>query len=88
MVEKHTLAIKNREVSRAEYTNLLVSLKNKIRSAQIKGAIAVNRELIKLYWEIGKEIFEKQEKKGWGRNVLEKIAKGLQDEFPGVEGFF
>ena len=62
-------------------------MKAKIRSAQIKGAIAVNRELINLYWEIGKGISEKQEQEGWGANVLERVAKDLQNEFPGVEGF-
>ncbi len=87
MAKKHTSAIKNAEVSRAEYTSFIAFLKDKIRSAQIKGAIAVNKELIKLYWDIGKEISEKQEKEGWGSNVLEKVAKDLQNEFPGVEGF-
>jgi hypothetical protein len=75
------------EISPTNYTKFLISLKTKIRSAQFKGAIAVNRELIKLYWEIGKDIFEKQEKEGWGTHVLERVAKDLQNDFPGVEGF-
>ena len=78
---------KNTEVSTANYKKFITSLKAKIRSAQVKGAIAVNRALIKLYWEIGKEILEKQEQKGWGSNVLERVARDLQNEFPGVEGF-
>ena len=43
--------------------------------------------MIKLYWEIGEEIVEKQEKEGWGTKVLERVAKDLQNEFPGLEGF-
>jgi len=87
MVKKPSPTTKNTEVSTANYKKFITSLKAKIRSAQIKGAIAVNRELIKLYWEIGKEILEKQERESWGSNVLERVARDLQNEFPGVEGF-
>jgi predicted nuclease of restriction endonuclease-like (RecB) superfamily len=87
MPKKSIPAIKKGNVSPAEYTKFITSLKAKIRSAQIKAAVTVNSELIKLYWEIGKEIFEKQEKEGWGSKALEKAAKDLQLEFPGIEGF-
>ncbi len=49
--------------------------------------MAVNKELIKLYWDIGKDIVEKQKQEGWGSKVLEKVAKDLQNELPGIEGF-
>ena len=53
---KHFIPVNNQdEISVANYKKFMNSLKDKIRSAQIKGAIAVNRELIRLYWEIGKE---------------------------------
>lgn len=78
---------KKEETSTAEYSKLIKSLKAKIRSVQIKAAVAVNNELIKLYWEVGKEIVEKQEKEGWGRKTLERVAKDLQNECPGIEGF-
>jgi hypothetical protein len=87
MAKKSVPVVKKTEVSAANYTKFLASLKTKIRSAQIKGAIAVNKELIKLYWDIGKDIFEKQEQEGWGSKVLEKTAKDLQNEFPAIEGF-
>jgi predicted nuclease of restriction endonuclease-like (RecB) superfamily len=74
-------------ISHIEYANFIIHLKSKIRSSQLKAAISVNREMIKLYWEIGKEITEKQEAERWGTSVLEKIAKDLQNEFPGVAGF-
>lgn len=87
MAKKSLPPIKKAEVSTADYRKFITSLKTKIRSAQIKGAIAVNKELIKLYWNIGKDIIEKQEQDGWGSKVLERVAKDLQSEFPGVEGF-
>ncbi len=87
MAKKIPTATKKAEVSAADYVKFITSLKSKIRSAQIKAAVAVNSELIKLYWEIGKEIIEKQNREGWGSKVLERVAKDLQNEFPGVEGF-
>lgn len=57
----------------------------KIRSSQIKASVSVNREMIRLYWEIGKELVEKQEELDGA--ILEKVAKDLQNEFPGIEGF-
>ena len=87
MAKKPTSAIKKREAPPSEYTKFITSLKAKIHSSQIKAVVAVNSELIKLYWEIGKEVFEKQDRDGWGSKVLEKVAKDLQNEFPGVEGF-
>lgn len=86
MTKKPVMSIQRPEIA-SNYTKFIKSLKTKIRSAQIKGAIAANRELIKLYWEIGKDIVEKQEQEEWGSKVLEKVAKDLQNEFPGIEGF-
>lgn len=87
MAKRTVPAAKKIEISKDDYKNFITSLKTKVRSAQIKGAIAVNKELIKLYWEIGKDLVEKQEKDGWGNRVLEKVAVDIQNEFPGVEGF-
>lgn len=87
MAKKPFSSIKKEETSPVEYSKFIKSLKDKIRSAQIKAAVAVNSELVKLYWEIGKEIVEKQEHEGWGSKALEKVAKDLQNEFPGIEGF-
>ncbi|WP_194847341.1 DUF1016 N-terminal domain-containing protein [Candidatus Neptunochlamydia vexilliferae] len=87
MPKKSFLSPKKGEASPPEYTKLINSLKAKIRSSQIKAALAVNSELIKLYWEIGKEIVEKQKQEGWGSKTLERAAKDLQKEFPGIEGF-
>lgn len=73
--------------SNKEYNSTLVNLKNHIRECQLKAATAVNKQLIQLYWTIGKTIVERQEGNGWGTKFIEKLAKDLQNEFPGVEGF-
>lgn len=70
-----------------EYKNLLESLKLRIRSSQIKAAVRVNEELIRLYWHIGKTIIERQQKEKWGSNVIERLAADLQSSFPGIQGF-
>ena len=73
-------------ISHSGYSELLTDIKQRIRSAQYKALRAVNRELIALYWGIGKSIVEKQ-KTGWGKSVVEKLAGDLQAEFPGIRGF-
>ena len=69
------------------YTQFLSELKSRIKSVQIKAAVAVNREMIELYWELGEKITEKQKNATWGAGFLEQIAKDLQDEFPDMKGF-
>ncbi len=75
------------EPSNKEYIEWLHSLKDKIGKAQIKAAISVNAELIKLYWELGKELSEKQEQQGWGNSIVENLSKDLKNEFPNMKGF-
>lgn len=70
-----------------EYAQTLLDLKKQIQEAQMKAVICANKELIKLYWSIGKTIAEKQEKSGWGSNVIDKLALDLQSSFPGINGF-
>lgn len=73
--------------SNKEYDLTLANLKKQIQTAQLRAVIAANKELVRLYWSVGKIIAEKQEKSGWGSKVIEKLAKDLQNEFPGIEGF-
>ena len=70
-----------------EYTQILSAIKQQIQEAQIKAVIAANRELTTLYWAIGKQISETQDRSGWGTNFIEKLAYDLQTDFPGVAGF-
>jgi hypothetical protein len=62
----------------ADYEQILRELKNRIRSAQIKAALAVNRELVLLYWQIGREILQRQGQEGWGTKVIDRLAKDLK----------
>lgn len=70
-----------------EFHQLVIEAKTMILDAQYRALKAVNRELINLYWELGKLIVEQQAKYGWGRNVVENLALELQIEFPGESGF-
>ena len=69
------------------YAALLASIKDRIQTAQIRAALAVNRELVLLYWGIGKEILARQQEEGWGTKVIERLAKDLCSGFPTMRGF-
>jgi predicted nuclease of restriction endonuclease-like (RecB) superfamily len=69
------------------YDDFFRSLKERIRSTQVKAALAVNRELVLLYWQIGREILERQQQEGWGTKVVERLAQDLKMEFPEITGF-
>ena len=65
----------------------VIDIKHKILSSQYEALKAVNKELISLYWDIGKSIVEKQETFGWGKSVVKKLSEELQKEFVGIKGF-
>lgn len=69
------------------YHDFLAQLKSQIRSRQYQALRAVNRELVALYWELGEAIHTKQQELGWGKSVVENLARDLQAEFPGRNGF-
>lgn len=69
------------------YAALFKEIKERIRIAQMRAALAVNRELVVLYWSIGRDILVRQQTEGWGTKVIERLARDLGAEFPGVEGF-
>ena len=69
------------------YAAFLEQLKQRVQQAQVKAAVAVNTELIQLYWDIGKSIVEKQEEEGWKTQIIDKLCKDLQNAFPGIQGF-
>jgi predicted nuclease of restriction endonuclease-like (RecB) superfamily len=78
---------KNELFSGKDYASTLADLKKKIQESQLKAISAANKELLSLYWSIGKTIVEKQEQNGWGSKVIEKLAQDLQNSFPGIDGF-
>lgn len=69
------------------YGGLLAELKEKIRSAQIRAGISINREMVLLYWEIGRIISQRQEEEGWGTSVIPRLARDLHNELPEIKGF-
>lgn len=74
-------------LSNFRYDEFLHDLKERIRNSQVRAALAVNRELVLLYWQIGCEILKRQQEQGWGSKVIEKLAKDLKREFPEISGF-
>lgn len=69
------------------YGDWLKELKNRIHSAQQRASLAVNRELVLLYWQIGQDILTRQAQQGWGAKVIERLAQDLRSAFPDMKGF-
>jgi len=69
------------------YAGLLEQIKQRVRVAQIRATLASNRELIQLYWDIGHDILKQQKTKGWGAQVIERLASDLRSAFPNIHGF-
>ena len=68
------------------YGSFLQDLKERIRRDQVKAALSVNRELVLLYWQIGREILDRQASEGWGTKVIDQLAQDLRGEFPQMSG--
>ena len=69
------------------YALVLETLLQKIKSAQTRAMVAVNKELIEVYRDIGKTIYEQQQNGEWGNSVVRNLAKDLQKDLPGMKGF-
>lgn len=69
------------------YADWLRDLKTRIHGAQQRAALAVNRELVLLYWQIGRDILARQAAQGWGAKVIERLAHDLRTAFPDMKGF-
>ena len=76
-----------RDLMSSEFKNFIGEIKEKIRSSQYEAMKVVNKTLISLYWGIGEEIYNQQQEKGWGKNIVEVLAKELKTEFPETQGF-
>ena len=81
------MAEKNSSILSPEYLNFKNEITARIRSAQYEALKAVNKEMIALYWEVGKRITEQQTALGWGKSVVENLSRDIQKEFPGIKGF-
>jgi predicted nuclease of restriction endonuclease-like (RecB) superfamily len=71
----------------SRYNAFFNALKTRIRAAQLRASLAVNQELMLLYWHIGREILKRQQEEGWGSKVVSKLAQDLKREFPDMKGF-
>ena len=71
----------------AGYADWLAELKTRIHGAQQRAALAVNRELVALYWQIGRDILARQSQQGWGAKVVDRLAHDLRTAFPDMKGF-
>jgi predicted nuclease of restriction endonuclease-like (RecB) superfamily len=71
----------------AEYQAFLQNIKTQVQQAQLKAVMAVNKELILLYWHIGKEILKRQDTEGWGTGVIDRLSNDLHAAFPQMRGF-
>jgi predicted nuclease of restriction endonuclease-like (RecB) superfamily len=71
----------------AGYAELLEDLRLQIRSAQVRAAVAASREMILLYWGIGRRILERQGQQGWGAKVIDRLSGDLRSSFPDMQGF-
>lgn len=69
------------------YDNFLHDLKERIRRAQVQVVLTVNRELVLLYWQIGRDILTRQQQQGWGAKVIDRLAADLRSSFPEMKGF-
>ncbi len=83
----YIFAIMSLTKKHTEYINWVNELKTLIQRTQIKASISVNRELMSLYWTIGKSISEKVNTANWGSSVVEELSKDLKEEFPNQKGF-
>ena len=70
-----------------DYGPLLADIKARVQSARIKAGLAANRELLVLYWDIGRLILDRQQQQGWGTRVIDRLALDLQRSFPGQQDF-
>ena len=74
-------------ISKKEFSNFVKYIKQKILSRQYEALKTVNKELILLYWDIGKSIVQQQKLYGWGKSIVENLSEELQKEFVGMKGF-
>jgi predicted nuclease of restriction endonuclease-like (RecB) superfamily len=66
----------------ADYPHFLAQLKTRIRAAQIRAALAVNTELVTLYWHLGSEVLPPQQQQGWGAKIIDQLAADVRHELP------
>jgi len=70
-----------------DFATLLADVKGRIRAAQTRAVLAVNAELVRLYWDIGWIIHDRQKREGWGVAIIPRLSRELHNELPDIKGF-
>lgn len=76
-----------KDIIPAYFGALLADVKNRIQTAQARAVLTVNAELVRLYWDIGRIIAQRQRKEGWGAAIIPRLARELHNELPDIKGF-
>ena len=85
--EKQAKQLEDREPLPESYPAFLQELKQRIRESQVRASLSVNRELVMLYWRIGRDILVRQERENWGAKIIDRLAADLKKAFPEMKGF-
>ena len=85
--EKQPKQVEDREPLPESYPAFLQELKQRIRESQVRASLSVNRELVMLYWRIGRDILVRQERENWGAKIIDRLAADLKKAFPEMKGF-
>lgn len=76
-----------KQIEKVGYADLLCGVKSRVHAARIRAGLAANRELIWLYWDIGRMVAERQADEGWGGAVIDRLSTDIRREFPDLKGF-
>lgn len=87
LIFKSGVTMKTDQLVPTDYAPFFNDIKEKIRQYQLNAALLVNQELIRMYWDIGQMIDTSQQKEGWGSQTIDRLAKDLKKQFPGIKGF-
>ena len=77
----------NEIIDSKDYLTFLNNIKQDIQASRVKAALSINKELILLYWRIGKEVLQRKKEQGWGSEVVKALSQDLKHEYPDIKGF-
>jgi predicted nuclease of restriction endonuclease-like (RecB) superfamily len=83
----HSVSTMSLPINITEYTQLLNQIKQRVQLAQKRAIFSVSAEMLRMYWDIGEMLFNKQKEAGWGTKILERISADLKNDFPDIKGF-
>ncbi len=84
---ENAVLIISMRIELTQYNELLTTIKTRIRQAQVRAVLSANSEMLMLYWDIGRIIYDRQKKEGWGSAVIPRLSKDIRNELPEIKGF-